>query len=61
MREIVLFAHGGPEALEVIDLPEVHAGWCPSPLKTGPLFGYRKGNADGSRTASGRGHTEFSA
>ena len=26
MRAIVLFAHGEPEALEVIDLPEVHAG-----------------------------------
>lgn len=26
MRAIVLFAHGGPEVLEVIDLPEVHAG-----------------------------------
>jgi len=25
MRAIVLFAHGGPEVLEVIDLPEVHA------------------------------------
>jgi hypothetical protein len=26
MRAIALFAHGGPEVLEVIDLPEVHAG-----------------------------------
>ncbi len=26
MRAIGVFVHGGPEALEVIDLPEVHAG-----------------------------------
>src|SRR5437764_14119580 len=26
MRAIGLFAHGGPEVLQVVDLPEVHAG-----------------------------------
>ncbi len=26
MRAVGLFAHGGPEVLQVIDLPEVHAG-----------------------------------
>jgi NADPH2:quinone reductase len=26
MRAVGLFTHGGPEVLEVIDLPEVHAG-----------------------------------
>ena len=31
------------------------------PPKTGPLFWYRKGNEDGSKTAFGRGHTEASA
>src|SRR6185437_12134100 len=26
MRAVGLFTHGGPEVLEVVDLPEVHAG-----------------------------------
>ena len=26
MRAVGLYVHGGPEVLEVVDLPEVHAG-----------------------------------
>ena len=26
MRAVGIMVHGGPEALEVVDLPEVHAG-----------------------------------
>ena len=26
MRAVALYVHGGPEVLEVVDLPEVHAG-----------------------------------